>query len=729
VLQTPGGTTVVRDVPVPPTGHGSVLVANHFSVISSGTERSRIELAKKSLVGKARERPDLVREVVQRARREGLASTQRAVRQRLAEETPVGYSSAGVVVEVGAGVRGLEPGDAVACAGGGHANHAAIVSIPRNLCAKVPAGVPLEAAAFSTIGAIALHGVRLARVALGERVAVIGCGLVGQLTCRLLRTAGAVVSALDIDEERVRTATGAGADHGMIADEQAAARIMELTGGMGVDQVIVTAASSSAEPLRLASAIARDRGTIVLVGAVPIEFARAALYDKELVFRVSRSYGPGRYDPEYEERGLDYPIGFVRWTQQRNMECVLELQARGRLAVIDLIDEIVPVEEAERAYARLVGDRQEVPRGGIVLSFEAAHTVSAPEAADPAMRESLAPVVHEQAKPKRGIGSGRAVRIGLIGPGGFAARVIVPALMAADVRLELVGGGSGPSAEAARRNLGFARVAASEDAVIEDEDIDAVVICTRHGSHSRLAARALERGKHVFCEKPLALTRQELEAVLAAARSAPGVLAVGFNRRFAPMLGEVKHAVNGSLRLLGLYRVSAGRVPAGHWVHDLEQGGGRALGEVCHFIDSLAFVVGARVVDVHARGYGDQALPLQAFDNLAIDLGFADGSLAAIVYAADGSPAVPKERVEIFTNGTTAILDDYRTFTVFRGRERKQRRVRTQDKGHLQELAAFVQAVQKGEPPVDLGDLENVSLATLAVVDSMRTGEPVRLST
>jgi predicted dehydrogenase/NADPH:quinone reductase-like Zn-dependent oxidoreductase len=686
--------------------------------------RGPSELSQKSLLAKARERPDLVREVVDRARREGIRSTREAVHRKLSEETPVGYSSAGRVIEVGRAVRDLDVGDLVACAGGGHANHAEIVSVPRNLCARVPAGVTPVAASMCTIAAIALHGVRLAEVRVGDRVAVIGCGLVGQIACRLLRAAGADVYALDLDASRVEAAERGGADHGLIVDPGTAKRVLAKTGDVGVDQAIITAATPSNDPLLLAVEIARDRGTVVVVGDVRIDAPRAPLYDKELSLRVSRSYGPGRYDPEYEERGLDYPIGFVRWTEKRNMEAILRLQARGSVDLEDLVEEVVPVDQAAQAYERLAGPVSERPHGALVLSYGDEGEVSL----DPlglalrrqGSRGHRTPVHAPASSP---------IRIGLVGPGNFASSVLIPAFSRAGARLELVGGGSGPSAEATKRAFGFARVAPNAAAVVADEGIDAVVIATRHGSHAELSIQALEAGKHVFVEKPLALSTDELESVLAIAATAPGVLAVGFNRRFSPLLRSMRtFLAEPATRVAASYRVSAGKLGADHWTHDLEEGGGRILGEACHFIDCLRFLVGADVKVVHATGYGASELPVQARDSVAISLTFADDSIGTILYVADGAPKVPKERVEGYAADRTGVLDDYRSLDLLGPTGTRKSRVRQQDKGHLDEVAAFLQSIERGEPPVPLDEVANVSLATLAVIESLRTSRPVSLS-
>jgi predicted dehydrogenase/threonine dehydrogenase-like Zn-dependent dehydrogenase len=735
VLQGTSSLAVVRDVPAPPCPPGGVLVRNRYSVISSGTERSRVELAQKSLLGKARERPDLVREVLARARREGISSTRTAVQRRLSEETPVGYSSAGIVIEVGPKVSGLRVGDAVACAGGGHANHAEVVSVPRNLCALVPDGVPLQSAAFSTIAAIALHGIHLAEVSLAERVAVVGCGLVGQIACRLLRCAGAFTVALDIDADRVADARTGGADHGIVIGESTAQQVIELCGGVGADAVLVTAAASTNDPLLLAANVARDRGSVILVGSVPVELPRAPLYDKELKFRVSRSYGPGRYDPEYEERGLDYPISFVRFTEQRNMEAVLALQAQRRLELGDLIAEIVPVDEAPRAYERLLSNSDQAPRGAIVLSYregtdtedESARVLPPSEQAGGGGRGTRAGELL-LVTPRRPIAA--EPRIGLLGPGSFASRVIVPALVRAGARLEVVGGGRGPSAEAGARQSGFARVASDEQELIADPDVDAVVICTRHESHASLVRRALEAGKHVFCEKPLGLSEAEVEAAVEAAQSeVAGILLVGFNRRFSPHLRAARDFVETGKPLVVSYRVSSGPIAREHWVHDLEQGGGRVLGEVCHFIDSVAFLAGSPVSEVHAYSYGEVGMPVQAHDRVVVALRMHSGAVATIVYVADGASTVPKEHVEVFAGSRTAIVDDYRSLRLHDGaRSPRTERLRVQDKGHDEELSAFTEGLRRGQSPIALAELRNVSLATLAVSESLRCGHPVRIN-
>jgi predicted dehydrogenase/NADPH:quinone reductase-like Zn-dependent oxidoreductase len=718
VLQSSSGSTVVRDVPVPVCPPTNVLVRNEFSVISSGTERSVVQTSQQSLVSRVAARPELALKVVDRARRDGIRRTHDLVRKTLTSENRSGYSSAGTIIELGAAVRGLSLGDHVACAGAGYANHAEVVSVPGNLCAKVPDGVPMECAALTTIASIALHGIRLADIELGDRVAVIGCGLVGQIACRLLAAAGATVYALDIDSTRVESAVAAGAHMGVQVDDRAITAIRDATEGIGIDQALVTAASRSSDPLMLATDLARDRGTVVLVGDVPPDIPRNALYDKELTFRVSRSYGPGRYDRNYEERGLDYPIGYVRWTEQRNMACVLDLQARGKLVLGDLIEDVVPIERAEDAYTRLTGPPETRPRGAIAFSYSYAGPQTH-EAQASAHGDRPAPVISPH---------GGAVRIGLIGPGSFAVSVLAPALKAAGASLAAVAGGAGPSAEAMTRSASFERAATSVEALIADENIDAIVIATRHDSHANLVRAALDAGKHVFCEKPLALNQEQLEDVLAAAERAERVLMVGFNRRFAPHILKTREFTSASTdQLTAIYRVSAGRIDPQHWVHDLEQGGGRLIGEGCHFLDTLSFLADSSIANVHVSGFGALAQPTQSADNLVISVVFANGSVGAVVYVSSGAAGLPKERLEVFVGSRTAILDDYMDLELYDGAKPIRDRLRRQDKGHAAEMERFLAGVRNGIYPISMETMRNIHQGCFAAVDSLRTNLPVEL--
>ena len=481
--------------------------------------------------------------------------------------------------------------------------------------------------------------------------------------------------------------------------------------------VIIAAAAPTNDPLLLAAEIARDRANVVVVGDVKLDVPRAPMFSKELSLRVSRSYGPGRYDPEYEERGLDYPVGYVRWSEQRNMEALLDLQANGLLQLEDLIEEVLPVEEAERAYGRLMGEPAQRPRGALVLSYP--EGVREGDSATRAAQSAAEPIT---------AGPSGAVRLGLLGPGNFATSTIIPAFERGGATLAVVAGGSGPRAEAASRNGDFARTAESESALMADDGVDAVAICTRHATHARLVAEALRAGRHVFCEKPLAMNEEELEDVLAAKADSGRVLAVGFNRRWAPLMRDLHGWVGAGLApLTASFRVSAGQIEADHWIHDLEQGGGRAIGEVCHFVDTLVYVAGAPVAEVHAAGHGAN-LPLQARDNLAITLTFANGSVGTIVYVAQGASAVDKERLEVFSGSRTAVLHDFRSLDLYDGRKHEERGGRVQDKGHNQEIQAFLDGVRAGADPVPVHQLENVTRATFGIIESLRTGAPVPLT-
>jgi predicted dehydrogenase/threonine dehydrogenase-like Zn-dependent dehydrogenase len=697
------GEITVEEVPAPMRAGASLLVAPRFSLISAGTERAVLELGRSSLAAKARARPDLVRQVVDSARNEGFARTYEKVRGRLAAPNPLGYSLAGIVLEAGDDAPAA-PGELVACAGAGHASHAEVVSVPRTLCARVPEHVPPEDAAYATVAAIALHGVRLTGLALGDVVAVIGLGLVGQLTVELLRAAGCVALGMDLDPARAELARTAGffatSEPGELEGESA-----RLTGGRGADGVIVAAASRSAAPLQTATAAARHRATLCVVGDVPIEADRAHLFAKELRLVVSRSYGPGRYDPVYEEGGIDYPAEYVRWTEGRNLAEVLRLMAAGALRPARLTTDVFDLDEAPAAYARLADDERESL--GILLRY--------PGLDRPGPRSVT------RGRRRRAVSRGiarQAPRIGVVGAGTFARTVLMPALQRrADI--VAVATATGPSARAAadRFNAPLATTDANE--VFEADDVDAVVIATRHDTHADYAARALRAGKHVFVEKPLALDEEGLRVVEEAAADSGRVLMVGFNRRFAPLARRLREALGGRGPLVISYRVNAGRVPRSHWTHDPEVGGGRIVGEVCHFVDLASFLCDAVPVRVSAMALGDGSEPRE--DNLAATLSFTNGSVAVIVYTALGDPAMPKERVEVLGEQGAAALDDYTELRLYRGGH--EARVKgKRDKGHDAEMAAFVQACRGGRPPWPVEEMAGAMRATFQVRDAISGG-------
>jgi predicted dehydrogenase/threonine dehydrogenase-like Zn-dependent dehydrogenase len=715
------GTAAVLDVPAPGVQPGCVLVRNAASLVSAGTERTAVEFAKKSLLAKARSRPDLVRKVLDKARTDGPVSAVQAAFSRLDQPMALGYSSAGVVLEVGEGVEGVRAGDRVACAGAGYASHADVVCVPRNLVAPVPDGVALEHAAFATVGAIGLHGFRLAEVQLGERVAVIGLGLIGLLTVQMARAAGARVLGVDLDPNRVAKALELGAD-AAVAPDGAEEAALALSGGEGVDAVLVTAGTSSNQPIELAGRIARDRGRVVVVGAVGMDLPRPPFFEKELAFRVSRSYGPGRYDPVYEEGGVDYPIGYVRWTENRNLCSFLEMVATGAVRVEPLVTHRIPIEEGARAYALLTTPGEALL--GVVLTYGDAQPRG--DSGAPAAGVAAAPARRVDITPATAAGSASGPGVGFLGAGAFATAVLLPALKkAGGFRLTGIASARGPSARHAAGKFGFRFAASAEEEILSDPSTDLVAVLTRHDLHARQIVAALRAGKHVFCEKPPCLGEDQLAYIVRALRAAgPGrILAVGYNRRFAPMMLQVReHMAAAGEPLAVQMRVNAGVVPLDHWIHDPAVGGGRIVGEVCHFVDLAGFVTGAVPVSVHARGLPDRGRYRE--DNVVISLGMSDGSVATITYVAAGDRALGKERFEVFGGGRSAVVDDFREVRLFGGGRARSRKDRlAQDKGHRGEWEALGRVLrQGGEPPISLESLVATSLATFAAVRSLRSG-------
>ena len=702
------GQTQVVDVPVPRAAPGTALIRTGASLVSAGTERTLVEFAGRSLIGKARARPDLVRQTLDKARREGILSTLDAVQSRLDQPMPLGYSSAGTVVEVSAGLVGVRAGDRVAAAGLGCAVHGEYAVVPMNLMAQLPDSVDFESGAFATVGAIALHGFRLAEPQLGDRVAVIGLGLLGLLSVGIARAAGCRVFGVDVDPARVARAREMGVEAVTRQGAEEAAAVFSQ--GQGFDILLICAHAASADPVDLAGALARDRAAVVAVGAVDLHIPRKPYYEKELRFVVSRSYGPGRYDPRYEEDGVDYPIGYVRWTEQRNLEAFLGLLAEGRLDVRPLITHRFPIERAAEAYDLITG-RSGDPYLGVLLTYGQA-------AAAPIERRVL--VSSSAAEPTA------AVRLGALGAGSFASGVLFPALRR--VRgVEPIGlaTASGLKAENLGRRYGFRYATTEEAEILRDPAINTVAVLTRHHLHARQTVAALRAGKHVFCEKPLALSREELVDIGAALTESGRLLCVGFNRRYAPMAVRLREAfAQVHEPLLMHYRVNAGPLPPNHWLLDPAQGGGRIVGEACHFIDFLTFLANAVPVRVEARGL---ALGRRSpEENVVLVIEFANGSLGTVTYAASGARTFPKERVEVFGGGQAAALDDFRRLEIVAGGRRRTRRAwLRQDKGHRQLWQAFAQAVAcGGPPPIPTEHLMAVTLASFAAVESLRAAEP-----
>ena len=698
------GELELVEVPAPLAAPGQVLVRTRYSVVSPGTETLAMGFAKSSLLNKARSRPDLVRQVVRKVRQEGPLQAWNAVTTRLEAPQPLGYSCAGVVEAVGEGVVGFAPGDRVACAGAGYANHAEWNAVPENLVARVPDGVSLRDAAYATVGAIALQGLRLARPTLGEIAAVVGLGLIGQLAVQCLRANGCRVLGLDPNPERAKQALAVGAEWSAAPSGLAADWRLRATAGHGVDLALVTASSDSSEPLVTAANLCRRRGRISLVGAVPIQLDRRLLYEKELELVVSMSYGPGRYDRRYEELGLDYPLPFVRWTENRNLGAFLALVASGAVAPELLEAEVVPFAEAERSYGELA--RGERPALSLVFEYPGDGTAQH--------------TLHLDSRPAPAAGG--ELGVALLGGGNYAKAVLLPALRACTGlrRVSLVTVTGGSSRRTAER-FGFESCGTDAQVPLADPAVGLVFVATRHDSHAALASAALRAGKAVWLEKPVGLSAEEVDQVLTAARESGGFLAVGYNRRFSRHARAAREAFADRQGPLAIhYAVAPGPPPTGTWITDPRAGGGRIVGEVCHFVDLCAWLVGRPLRRVFAHPLGRDP---ERDDSLVALLGFADGSSATIEYLARAAPDLPKERFECSADGRSVRCENFRTTS---GSARA--RTWSQDKGQAAAVAAVVEAVRRGEPsPFPIDEIAAVSSATFAILESCRTGRPVEI--
>lgn len=689
------GTTSVLDVPSPAVGPGQLLIRTSHSLVSAGTERMLVDFGRAGWIDKARQQPDKVRMVLDKVRTDGLAPTVAAVRNKLDQPLPMGYCNVGHVVAVGAGVSGFDVGDRVASNG----KHAEIVAVPVNLCARVPDSVADEDAAFTVLGAIALQGIRLVQPTLGEAVVVTGLGLIGLVTVQLLRAHGCRVLGLDFDPTRLALARRFGAeivDLGVGTDPLVAAHTFSR--GRGVDAVLITASTRSSEPVHEAAQMCRKRGRIVLVGVTGLELSRADFFEKELSFQVSCSYGPGRYDPSYEEMGHDYPVGFVRWTEQRNLEAVLDMLAERRLDLQPLISHRFPIDDATRAY-EIVGGSE--PSLGIMLQY--------PATADPAQRSiTLAPPSASAA--------GTRASVGVIGAGNYAGAVLIPAFRGAGAVLHTIVSAGGVSSVHAGRKFGFLRASTDSEALFADPEVDTLVVATRHDSHAHYVLAAHAAGKHVFVEKPLCLTLDELTRIEDAWHGGGPLLTVGFNRRFAPQVQRIKELLAGTPGPKAfVMTVNSGAIPASHWTQDPTTGGGRIVGEACHFIDLLRHLADSPIAAHRAH-----AMAASTRDTVTISLDFADGSIGTIHYLANGSKAFPKERLEVFVSGRVLQLDNFRRLAGFGWPRFRAMNLWRQDKGQAACARAFVQAVRDGGmAPIPLDELIEVARVAILIEEGL----------
>jgi predicted dehydrogenase/threonine dehydrogenase-like Zn-dependent dehydrogenase len=712
------GGTEVAQVPCPAVKRGQLLIRSSHTLVSAGTERMLVEFGKANWLDKARQQPDKVRMVLDKIKTDGLMPTVEAVFNKLDQPLPLGYCNVGSVLEAGTGVSGFALGDRVVSNG----KHAEVVSVPLNLCAHVPDAVPDEDAAFTVLGAIALQGIRLVQPTLGETVVVTGLGLIGLVAVQLLRAHGCRVLGLDFDADKLALARSFGAEVvDLSAGQDPVAVAQAYSRGRGVDAVIITASTKSNEPVHQAALMCRKRGRIVLVGVTGLELSRADFYEKELSFQVSCSYGPGRYDPSYEEQGNDYPVGFVRWTEQRNLEAVLDMMADGRLDVRPLISHRFALEKAEEAYA-LVGGTG--PSLGILLQYP---TVQ--QQPDEVLRRSTVaigvmpdPIRHpvprgdwiagqaRNDKSEVGNDSQRGAVLGFVGSGNYATAVLIPAFKAAGARLKTVASSGGVSGLHAGRKFGFESTTTDTTSVFSDAQINAVVVTTRHDSHAGFVMQALKAGKHVFVEKPLCLTLGELAQIEAAA-SKPIVM-VGFNRRFAPQVQKINSLLKGVTGPKSfVMTVNAGAIPAAHWTQDLEVGGGRIIGEACHFIDLLRFLAGSRIASHQVT-----RMDSQSGDSASISLKFEDGSIGVVHYLSNGSKAFPKERLEVFAAGRVLQLDNFRKLQGFGWPGFSKMNLWRQDKGQKACAAAFAKAISAGEPaPIPFDQILEVARVSIEV--------------
>ena len=703
------GSSEVAEVPCPAVKRGQVLIRTSRTLVSAGTERRLVDFGKAGLINKARQQPDKVRMVLDKIKTDGLMPTIETVLSKLAQPLAMGYCNVGVVKEVGADVSGFAKGERVASNG----KHAEVVTVPVNLCAKVPDAVSDDEAAFTVIGAIALQGIRLAQPTLGEAVVVTGLGLIGLMTVQLLRAHGCRVLGLDFDANKLALARQFGAEVvNLSAGEDPVVAAHTFARGRGVDAVIITASTSSNEPVHQAALMCRKRGRIVLVGVAGLELSRADFYGKELSFQVSCSYGPGRYDSNYEEKGRDYPVGFVRWTEQRNFEAVLDMMADGRLDAKPLISHRFAIDEAEKAYEVVAGAESSL---GILLHYPTVEQKPEAELCNQTVRFVLQP------QPlSRGERGGREAVVAFVGAGNYATGVLIPAFKAGGARLKVVASSGGVSGVHAGRKFGFEETTTDTDSVFADPQVNMVVITTRHDSHARLVCQALRAGKHVFVEKPLALTLDELTEIeqgygdlrLLSKDVGTPLLMVGFNRRFAPHVRKIHSLLEGVKGPKAfVMTVNTGAIPADHWTQDPAVGGGRIVGEACHFIDLLRFLAGVSITY-----HSSTRMEAATADTVTIQLGFADGSIGTIHYFANGNKSFPKEQLEVFAAGRVLQLDNFRKLRGYGWPGFWKMNLWSQDKGQKTCVAAFTDAIRKGRPaPIPFEELVEVSRVTIDI--------------
>ena len=705
VLNLKGGDLTVKEVPIPTLKGNGVLVRNHYSVISAGTESGLVDLAEKSLIGKARARPDLAKKVIDKAKRDGPISAFQQAMGRLEQREPLGYSSAGTVIAVSDDINDIKIGDRIACAGAGYANHADVVFIPRNLCVKVPDNVDLKDACFTTVGAIAMQGIRNADVRVGENVVVVGLGLVGLITVHILKAAGCRVFGVDLDETKVKLAKEIGADAAFSRNSpNIEEKINQFTRGIGADVTIIAAATRSNDPVDFAANVTRERGKVVIVGLVGMDIPREEYYNKEIELRVSRSYGPGRYDRNYEEFGQDYPAAYVRWTENRNMESFVDLLAMKKFSMEKIITHEFSIENAPEAYEII---EQRKPYLGIVLEYDVE-------------KEIVDKVVLKNPEPAKG---NNTPVVGVIGAGIFATSTLLPNLAKINgIKLKGLSAASGISCESVAKKYDFEYCTSDYHKIMSDPQINCVIAATRNSLHAPIVIEAIKNKKAILVEKPLALTEEKLQEITDTWQEHGGHVMVGFNRRYSELGMKLRDFFKDRTQpMVAFYRVNAESIPLDHWIYDPSEGGGRIITECCHFIDFMQYVIGSNPTEVFAKKIGTQANSPEDAENVSITISFEDGSVGTVIYTTHGDTSVSKEHAEFFADGMVGTITDFKNLELVKdGKKTKLARKLATEKGHKNELERFFEIIKQDE---SVGMESNVmtTLATFRAVESINS--------